>query len=74
MTNANAVANPTLNITSLGAKDIYTANAKLTATSSNNWSADSTIPFVFDGQNFRYDSEASSKANNIEVGGRNLLL
>lgn len=73
MTNANAVANPTLNITSLGAKDIYTANAKLTATSSNNWSAASTIPFVFDGQNFRYDSEASSKANSIEIGGRNLL-
>lgn len=36
MTNANAVANPTLNITSLGAKDIYTANAKLTATDPNN--------------------------------------
>lgn len=36
MTNTNAVDNPTLNISTLGARDIYTANAKLTATSSNN--------------------------------------
>ena len=66
MTNANTVASPTLNVTSLGAKAIYTAGARPTADSPNNWTAASTVAFVFDGQYFRYDSDAATKAKAAE--------
>ena len=70
MSYANAVANPTLNITSLGAKAIYTAGARPTATSVNNWTAASTVSFIFDGQYFRYDSDSSTKANAAETNAK----
>lgn len=70
MSYANAVANPTLNIASLGAKAIYTAGARPTATSVNNWTAASTVLFIFDGQYFRYDSDSSAKANAAETNAK----
>lgn len=73
MTYENAVANPTLNVTSLGAKAIYVAGVRPTATSENNWTASSTVQFVFDGQYFRYDSDASTKAKSVSDTAYNKL-
>ena len=65
MTNANTVANPTLNISSTGAKYIYANGAKLTADSPYNWIASSTVSFTFDGQYWRLGD--TSSLNKIDV-------
>lgn len=67
MTNANAVANPTLNISSTGAKAIYIADARPSATSEYNWTAKATVDFVFDGQYYRGgDAAALAKAKSAQ--------
>lgn len=64
MTNANTVANPTLNISSTGAKAIYANGARPTADSPYNWIASSTATFTFDGQYWRLnDTSSASKAD-----------
>lgn len=45
-TNANTVANPTMNVNSTGAKAIFVRSSAITAT--NYWSAGSIVDFVYD--------------------------
>ena len=61
MANVNTASNPKLNIQSTGAKLIYAGSNVSDSTTS--WSANSTVPFVFDGQFWKYDIDAISKAN-----------
>ena len=73
-TNANTVANPTLNVSSTGAKTICAGGAALTATSKYNWTAGATVVFVYDGTYWQMDGTAAlDKIDAIDVGGRNLL-
>lgn len=63
-TNANSVANPTLNISSTGAKAIYANNVRPAASSPYNWIAASTVTFTFDGKYWRMsDSSALAQQN-----------
>ena len=48
-TNANTVANPTLNVNSKGAKAIYYRGAALTASSLANWGAGDVVEFRYNG-------------------------
>ena len=59
MTNANTVANATLNISSTGAKTIYANGIALTADSPYNWIAGATTSFVFDGQCWRLENTSA---------------
>lgn len=59
MTNANTVANATLNISSTGAKTIYANGIALTANSPYNWIAGATTSFVFDGQYWRLENTSA---------------
>jgi len=53
-TNANTVANPTLNVNGTGAKSIRSpANAALTASSPYNWAANARVQFAYDGTYWR---------------------
>ena len=47
-TNTNTANNPTLKVDSTAAKPIYIRNTTLTSTSNYNWTANSTIIFVYD--------------------------
>lgn len=61
-TYATSVANPTLNVNKTGAYPIYAYNSALTANSSYNWDAQSTVTFIFDGSYWRMaDSSSLSK-------------
>ena len=63
MTNANSVANATLNVNSTGAKSIYANGAALTATDADNWTAGSTVLFAYNGSQWEIvDSAALTKA------------
>lgn len=69
----NTVDNPTLNIASTSAKIITSNSANLTATSVTNWVNRSVVAFIFDGSGWRYDSDASIKADNASKTATNYL-
>ena len=66
-TNANTVANPTLNVNSTGAKAIRAYGAALTADSVHNWTAGSIVTFVYDGTywNISSSNDAAKTATNF---------
>ena len=71
-TNANSVANPTLNVNSTGAKTIRAYNANLSASSAYNWVAGAVVTFVYDGTYWNIADAASlSKANSAATAASN---
>lgn len=62
---ANTVANPTLNINSTGAKNIYYQGAALTVAQS--WEAGETVPFIYDGTNWNIISAPSTKTKKLST-------
>lgn len=69
-TYANTVANPTLNVNSKGAKNIFAQGAKLTATSIYNWKAGDIVDFVYDGTQWNMIGVSSSSNATVIDGGR----
>jgi hypothetical protein len=65
--NANSVANPTLNINSTGAKTIKWNNANVTAATSP-WAAGECVTFVYDGTNWVISGQSNITADNIVAG------
>lgn len=63
MTNDNTNASATLNVSSLGARNIYYGNTSTRPTVANgySWVANSTATFTFDGQYWRLDDTSASK-------------
>lgn len=68
-TYANTVANPTLNVNSKGAKNIFVQGAKLTADSYYNWKAGDIVDFVYDGTQWNITSVSGANQTVID-GGR----
>lgn len=66
-TNANTVANPTLNINSTGAKAIKWNNAAVAASPSP-WAAGECVAFVYDGTNWVISGQSNISADNIVAG------
>lgn len=66
-TNANSVANPTLNINSTGAKTIRWNNANVTAATSP-WAAGECVTFVYDGAYWVVSGQSNITADNIVAG------
>ena len=66
-TNANSVANPTLNINSTGAKTIRWNNANVTAATSP-WAAGECVTFVYDGTYWVVSGQSNITADNIVAG------
>ena len=67
-TNANTANNPTLNVNSTGAKDMYVNNTKIT-TSLSRYLLEGTVIFIYDGSRWNlignyYDSDVSVMQNN----------
>lgn len=62
---ANTVDNPTLNINSTGAKNIYYQGAALTIAQS--WEAGETVPFIYDGTNWNIISAPSTKTKKLST-------
>ena len=63
-TNLNSAANATLNVGGSGAKTIKALNANLKASDPLNWTANSTLIFVFDGSYWQMDgADARNKAS-----------
>lgn len=59
-TNANTANNPTLKVGSTAAKTIRIRGANLTASSKYNWTANSTIIFVYDGTYWQMDGTTAA--------------
>ena len=76
MTYDNTSTSATLNISSLGAANIYYGNTSTAPTTANEygWMAGATVAFTFDGQYWRLDdASASQKASNAAKVATNYL-
>ena len=67
-TNSNTSASPQLNVNNTGDKTIMAYNGSLSSTSGYNWSAYSTVSFVYDGTYWRMmDSGALEKTSQLST-------
>lgn len=62
-TNGNSASNPTLNINSTGAKNIYFNSGKLSSTLYYSWNAGMVIEFVYDSTSDRWEMLTTTNTN-----------
>ena len=60
MTNKNTANSPTLNISGTGGKSIYAKGSTLSSASVYNWTDGCTVPFTFDGANWKMGQPSES--------------